>query len=391
VTGNPPLPDPGDQPVLVWSEGLRDYDFGPGHPLTPLRFGPGIDLLRELGADRIAAPDVAGDAVLARLHAAHYIEQVRSFSDHPWQPSAMGIGSMDVPAFHGMHEASALVAGGSVGAVASILDGTAAHAFSPAGGLHHAMRTRAAGFCVYNDVALAVAAARDAGHRVLYVDLDVHHGDGTQALFWDDPAVLTWSIHESGRSLFPGTGGVDELGGPHAPGTAVNTPLEAGSGDESWWPIVELVLPALAAAFRPTLLVSQHGCDSHALDPLAHLRVTTAAYARACTLLDEVAHRHCDGRWLATGGGGYDAYRVVPRSWAIVWLAQAHRPLAVETPPAWRDRWAAAAAAFGQAPPPEHLIDPPGTVEPEPDALTTRNQGTAPAALAEAMRLLDRA
>ena len=198
----------------------------------------------------------------------------------------MGIGPGDCPPFHGIHESSALVAGGSIGAVETILAGDAVHAFNPGGGLHHAMAARASGFCIYNDVALGVAAARDAGHRVLYVDLDVHHGDGTQALFADDPDVLTFSIHESGRSLFPGTGDVDEIGGPAAPGTAVNIPLDPYSGDASWLAAVESALPALAAAFRPTFLVSQHGCDSHVFDPLAHLRLTTAAYVRATRLLD---------------------------------------------------------------------------------------------------------
>jgi acetoin utilization protein AcuC len=301
----------------------------------------------------------------------------------------MGIGTMDVPAFHGMHDASALVAGGSIGAVRRILGGGAVHAFSPAGGLHHAMRTRASGFCVYNDVALAVAAARDGGHRVLYVDLDVHHGDGTQALFWEDPSVLTWSIHESGHSLFPGTGWPDETGADAAAGTVLNTPLEAGSGDDSWWPIVELVLPAIADAFRPTFLVSQHGCDSHALDPLGHLRLTTSAYARACALVDAIAHRHCEGRWLATGGGGYDVYRVVPRSWAIVWSAQAHRPLPSETPASWRERWSSAASDFRQAPLPELLVDPPGLVAPDPEPVVARNAATAQRALEGVLRLLE--
>lgn len=367
---------------------MREYDFGPGHPLTPKRFGPGIDLLRAVGAERLMAPEEASDEAIARLHAARYIEQIRSFSDHPWQPAAMGVGTPDVPAFHGMHEASALVAGGSIGAVERILAGEALHAFSPAGGLHHAMRTRAAGFCVYNDVALAVAAARDAGHRVLYLDLDVHHGDGTQMLFWDDPEVLTFSIHENGRTLFPGTGWDDETGGEDAPGTAVNVPLEAWSGDASWWPIVEQLVPALAEVFRPTFVVSQHGCDSHALDPLAHLRLTTDSYQRACALIDEVAHRHCEGRWLATGGGGYDVFRVVPRSWAIIWLAQAHREVPSETPAAWRERWAEAAEAFGQAPPPLDFIDPPGTLAVEPEDVVQRNRDLAGGSLAQTLRLL---
>ena len=334
------------------------------------------------------APAEASDAALARLHLPHYIEQVRSFSDHPWQPAAMGVGSLDVPAFHGMHEAAARVAGGSIGAVEMIISGEAEHAFSPAGGLHHAMRTRAAGFCIYNDVALAVAAARDAGHRVLYLDLDVHHGDGTQALFWDDPGVLTFSIHETGHQLFPGTGMIDETGGQQAPGTAVNAPLDEGSGDASWWPVVELMVPALAEAFRPTFVVSQHGCDSHALDPLAHLQVTTWSYARACDLIDRIAHDRCEGRWLATGGGGYDAFRVVPRSWAIVWLAQAHEAVPASMPPEWRDRWAGSAAAFGQVPLPEPFIDPPGTVAPDPEHLVARNRESAEASLEQALRLL---
>ena len=373
---------------MVWSEALREYDFGPGHPLTPKRFGPGIDLLHAIGASRLTAPEEATDEALARLHAPRYIEQIRSFSDHPWQPAAMGVGTLDVPAFHGMHEASALVAGASIGAVERILAGEAEHAFSPAGGLHHAMRARASGFCVYNDVALAVAAARDAGHRVLYLDLDVHHGDGTQALFWDDPAVLTFSIHENGRTLFPGGGWDDETGGEQARGSAVNVPLEMGSGDASWWPIVERVIPALAEAFGPTFVVSQHGCDSHVLDPLAHLCLTTASYQRACALIDEVAHRYCEGRWLATGGGGYDAFRVVPRSWAIIWLAQAHRAVPDETPPAWRERWTGPAEAFGQAPPPVDFIDPPAAVVMEAEAIIERNHDVAHDSLAQALRLL---
>lgn len=375
------------QPLLIWSEALRDYDFGPGHPLTPKRFGPGVDLVRAVGAERVVEPIEANDAALQRLHDAHYIEQVKSFSDHPWQPAAMGVGTGDVPAFHGMHDVSALVAGGSIGAVERILSGEAEHAFSPAGGLHHAMRTRAAGFCIYNDVALAVAAARDAGHRVLYVDLDVHHGDGTQALFWEDPQVLTFSIHESGHSLFPGTGAIDETGGDNAPGLAVNAPLDEGCGDETWWAVVGLMLPVLADMFKPTFIISQHGCDSHALDPLAHLRVTTASYQRAAALLDDLAHEYAEGRWLATGGGGYDAFRVVPRSWALVWLAQAHRDGHQVAPTEWRERWTPAAEAFDQAPLPAELIDPPRFVAPDPDVIVSRNLARARASLMRSLEL----
>lgn len=369
-------------PLVVYGEAIRDYDFGPSHPLTPRRFGPGIDLMRETGAARFLEPRVATDEELVRLHSPDYVGAVRRFAEHPDAPPDHGIGPGDCPSFYGMHEASALVAGGSIDAMRLIMAGEEDHAFQPGGGLHHAQRDRASGFCIYNDVALAVAVARDAGHRVLYVDLDVHHGDGVQWLFWDDPQVLTCSIHETGEALFPGSGFLDETGGPHAPGTAVNVPLEPGSGDRSWWYAVETVVPALAQAFRPTMLVSQHGCDSHALDPLAHLRVTTAAYARATAMLDDLAHRHTGGRWFATGGGGYDVYRVVPRSWSLVWLAQAHAAVPEAIPEAWRDRWAAEAERYGQSPPPEAYLDPPDLVSPDPDQMFERNARTVDRAMA---------
>jgi acetoin utilization protein AcuC len=223
---------------------------------------------------------------------------------------------------------------------------------------------------------------------VLYVDLDVHHGDGTQALFWDDPEVLTLSIHESGRTLFPGTGEVDETGGPGARGSVVNVPLDPMTGTRSWIRVVERVVPALAEAYRPTFLVTQHGCDSHVLDPLAHLRLTTDAYAVATRLLDELAHRWTDGRWVATGGGGYDAYRVVPRSWALVWLAQAHAGLPDELPRSWRARWADEAERYSQAPLPERLLDEERLHLAEDPGAADRNLRTADRALTQALGLL---
>lgn len=377
-----------EEPLVVYGERLRDYDFGPAHPLTPRRFGPGIDLMRALGATRFAEPQPATDDQLRRLHDPGYIAAVRAFAEDPDLPPRAGIGTGDCPAFSDMHVASARVAGGSIRAAERILAGEVEHAFQPGGGLHHAMRARASGFCIYNDVALGVARARDAGHRVLYVDLDVHHGDGVQALFWDDSDVLTLSIHETGHDLFPGTGFPDEVGGRDAQGTAVNMPFDAYSGDDSWLEAVESAVPALAAAFRPTFLVTQHGCDSHALDPLAHLRLTTRAYARATQLLDGIAHEHAEGRWLATGGGGYDPYRVVPRSWSLVWLAQSHREPPDSIPPAWRSRWAAEAERFGQAPLPETFLDPPDLVRPDPPERLRSNRERTERSVKTALELL---
>ena len=378
----------GDQPLVVYSDASLEYDFGEEHPLTPRRFGPSISLMRATGADRFMEPRAATDNELGRLHAAGYIEAVRLFSHDPFIKPRMGIGPGDCPPFAGMHEASARVAGGSIDAVDRILGGEVVHAFQPGGGLHHAMAERASGFCIYNDVALAVARATDAGHRVLYVDLDVHHGDGTQALFWNDPQVLTFSIHETGMSLFPGTGYSDETGGPDAPGTSVNVPLQPYSGDGSWIPAVQKVVPALAEAFRPTFLVTQHGCDSHVYDPLAHLRLTTRAYHAATRLLDEIAHTYTEGRWFATGGGGYDAYRVVPRSWSLVWLAQAHADPPRQTATEWRDQWHDESERFGQSPPPEAYLDPEDLVRGEPDGIAEANAKTVDRALAGALDVL---
>jgi acetoin utilization protein AcuC len=347
--------------LLVYGPRSGTYDFGPGHPLTPRRFGPGIDLLRSVGAEPGLAPEPATDRDLRRCHARGYLEAVKRFSANPFGgdgEAGIGEGSDDPP-FAGMHEAGAMVAGGSLRAMEAILRGDVEHAFHPGGGLHHAMARRASGFCIYNDPALAIALARGDGLRVLYVDLDVHHGDGVQALHWNDPGVLTVSFHENGRYLFPGTGGVGELGEGVAAGTAVNVPLEPGTGEIAWLAAIRSLLPELAAAFGPDLVVSQHGCDSHAWDPQAHLRVTTTAMGEAARLIDGLAHRYAGGRWLATGGGGYDAYRVVPRAWSLVWLAGAHREVPAETAADWRERWTAEAKRYGQAPLPGTFEDPP--------------------------------
>ena len=345
--------------LLVYGPRSTAYDFGPSHPLTPRRFGPGIDLLRAVGAEPGLAPEPASDAELAWCHTPSYIGVVRRFSVQPFGPAAAGIGDGgDDPPFAGMHEAAAMVAGGSIRAVEAVLRGDVEHAFHPGGGLHHAMPDRASGFCIYDDPALAIARARRDGLRVLYVDLDVHHGDGVQAIHGSDPGVLTLSFHESGRYLFPGTGGVGELGEGVAAGTVVNVPLEPGTGEGPWLAAVRMLLPELAAAFGPDLIVSQHGADSHAWDPLAHLRVTTTAMGEAARLVDAVAHRYAGGRWLATGGGGYDAYRVVPRMWSLVWLAGAHREVPDLLPEAWRERWVDEASRYGQVPLPVAFTDP---------------------------------
>jgi acetoin utilization protein AcuC len=250
-----------------------------------------------------------------------------------------GIGTEDNPAFAGMHEASALIAGQSVGAAEAVWRGEAAHAVNFAGGLHHAMPGSASGFCVYNDAAVAIARLLELGaERVVYVDVDVHHGDGVQAVFWDDPRVLTISLHEHPRTLFPQTGWPEESGGPGAEGSAVNVALPAGTGDAGWLRAFHAVVPELVTAFRPQVLVTQHGADTHFEDPLAHLAVSLDAQRAVMEACHELAHAHAEGRWVALGGGGYEVVEVVPRSWThlVAIAAGAPVPPEAETPEEWR-------------------------------------------------------
>jgi acetoin utilization protein AcuC len=218
--------------------------------------------------------------------------------------------------------------------------GTAIHAANIAGGLHHAMPAAASGFCVYNDVAVAIQWLLDHGaRRVAYVDVDVHHGDGVQKIFYDDPRVLTISLHETGQMLFPGTGFPVESGGPNAPGTSVNVALPPGTADAGWLRAFHAVVPALVRAFAPDILLTQHGCDSHRVDPLAHLMLTVDGQRASYLALHDLAHEVCGGRWVATGGGGYAVVEVVPRSWSHLLAIVGGTPLdpATATPQAWRD------------------------------------------------------
>jgi acetoin utilization protein AcuC len=251
-----------------------------------------------------------------------------------------GLGTPDDPVFRGMHEASALVAGATLAAARAVWTGTAEHGASIAGGLHHAMRGHASGFCVYNDPAIAIAwLLKQGAERIAYVDVDVHHGDGVQAAFYDDPRVLTISLHEHPATLFPGTGLPTETGGPGADGSAVNVALPAGTRDAGWLRAFHAIVPPLLAAFAPQILVSQHGCDTHWLDPLANLQLSIDAQRAAQAKMHQLAHQCAGGRWLLTGGGGYELVQVVPRTWTHLLAEASDRPLdpAIETPRAWRD------------------------------------------------------
>ena len=356
---------------VAWDERLTGYDFGPEHPLAPIRVKLTIELAREFGlldADgvSVAPADPATDAELQFVHDPAYIAVVREAGEYASgnrgaRPDAAtllahGLGTADDPVFPAMHEASALVAGATLAAARAVWSGSAEHGASIAGGLHHAMRANASGFCIYNDPAIAITWLLNQGaERIAYVDIDVHHGDGVQAAFWNDPRVLTISLHENPATLFPGTGRPTETGGPDADGMAVNVALPAGCRDAGWLRALHAVVPPLLRQFQPQVLVSQHGCDTHWSDPLADLAVSVDAQRAAHELIHRLAHETAGGRWLLTGGGGYQLVQVVPRTWTHLLAEASGRPLDPATPTA--AGWQAYVRRVTAEAPPEFMTD----------------------------------
>ncbi|MDQ3941412.1 MAG: acetoin utilization protein AcuC [Actinomycetota bacterium] len=285
------------------------------------------DNIRELGllerpeVDEISSRS-AGDAEIMAVHDDDFVTTVKGIDDGTIPERGgleYGLGTPDDPIFAHMHRASAAVCGASITAAEAVAGGRYEHAFNPAGGLHHARRREASGFCIYNDPAAAIAKVLELrpDWRVLYVDVDVHHGDGVQWIFYEDPRVLTVSLHQSGRFLYPGTGFEDETGAGDARGTSVNVPLLPFTGEDDYLWALDRVVTAVAGAYRPDVMLTQLGADTHHGDPLANLGLTMPAYPRMAAILHRVAHEACNGRWIATGGGGYQAETVVPKVWTI--------------------------------------------------------------------------
>lgn len=332
---------------VVWDEAVTGYDFGPSHPMHPLRLDLTAKLAEDFGLFEATGVDVhAISAIdqdkLARVHDADYIEAVRAVGtssglEHH-EAEKYGIGTEDVPGFANMHTASAMLFQGSVDAAAAIVSGRYRHAVNFTGGMHHAMPGRASGFCVYNDIAGAINEFLDAGYeRIAYIDLDAHHGDGVEKIFWDETRVLTISIHESGRYLFPGSGYPADIGGLRAAASAANIALPARSTDADWLRAFDATIPAIIAEFKPQVIVSQHGCDGHRMDPLTHLRLSVDAMRVAAERVRSLAAEHADGRWLSVGGGGYAIIDVVPRAWTNLLAIAAGRDIdpAARIPGRW--------------------------------------------------------
>ena len=337
--------------TLVFDPTLTAYDFGPGHPMSPLRVDLTIRLATELGLVgtsaspgggglRVVEAPMASEELVATVHDQALIEAVTRMGHRPGEgEESFGLGTEDNPVFLGMHEAARHVVGATQEAMRQVWSGESQHAVNVSGGLHHAMADRSSGFCIYNDVAVGIQWLLDQGAtKVAYVDVDVHHGDGVEKIFYDDPRVLTISLHETGQFLFPGTGFPEDTGGPHAEGSAVNVALPPGTADAGWLRAFHAVVPDLVRAFEPQVLVTQHGCDSHADDPLAHLMLSVDGQRAAYLALHDLAHEAAGGRWVALGGGGYSLVSVVPRAWSHLLAAVAGRPLdpATTTPERWR-------------------------------------------------------
>lgn len=330
--------------VVVWDEALLGYRFNATHPMDPVRLELTAKLCEEFGLlstphATLLRPGIASDEILRSVHSAEYIAAVKAASETGQHFVDHGLGTEDTPVFDDLHLGAARIADGSMQCADAIHAGTAVRAVNFAGGMHHAGRSRAGGFCVYNDAAVAIARLLDHGtSRVVYIDVDAHHGDGTQEIFYDDPRVMTISIHESGVALYPGTGFPNETGGPGAEGSAVNIAIPAGTGDAGWLRAFHAVIPQLVAAFEPEVIVSQHGCDSHFKDDMTHLRLSVDAQREAALSIADLAAELAEDRWIATGGGGYNALDAVPRSWTHLIGIAAGRYLdpATPTPPSWR-------------------------------------------------------
>lgn len=328
-------------PVAVYHPEYGAYTFGGEHPFSPLRIEMVLDLLAEVGisVNPVAPPPVAEEELL-RVHRDEYLKAVAAASANGGMGSpAMGLATPDNPIVPGIEIGARRIAGGTLHSARLIADGTAKRVLQMGGGLHHAMAGLASGFCVYNDLAIAIRELVDRGLTVAYLDIDVHHGDGVQRILYDDEHVLTISLHESGEYLFPGTGWTHELGRGMGRGFKLNVPLEPFTEDESYLEVLEKVVEPALEYFRPDVLVFQAGADAHFSDPLADLRLTTQGFERVFRSVKQYAELFTGGRLLATFGGGY-SLNATPRIWTLLYLVLFDLPVFDEIPARWLERWA---------------------------------------------------
>jgi len=325
--------------AYVYSDDFLKYDFGPSHPLTPIRLKLTYELSRAKGLidDQnitVLPPRVATEEEVRLFHTEEYISLVKQLSKSGHGLLDLG----DTPAFKGVYEASAMTVGATLDAVDAVMNGRADHGMNISGGLHHAHEDRASGFCVFNDPAVAIAYLKKKHHleRIMYFDMDAHHGDGVMYGFYADAGVLDVDLHEDGRYLFPGTGFTFETGEKGAEGLKINIPVLPGTGDDPYLLAFKEVAPALVRAYKPEFIIVQCGADSHADDMLAHLRLTTRTYEEIITTLHRLAHEVASGRIVAVGGGGYNPANVA-RCWTLVAASLLEAHPTNDVPDEWRN------------------------------------------------------
>jgi len=322
--------------ALVDVRSLDRFDFGPHHPFKVHRLGLTMDLMSAYGlVDRddvsLLAPRLAHEREALGFHSQGYLETLRLASSGMWVPNLFShnLGTGDNPVFPDVYDWAMTVAGASIQCAEEILAGRSDRTMNISGGLHHAMPSRASGFCHVNDAVLAIQTLHNAGKRVAYVDIDAHHGDGVQAAFYSMPGVLTLSIHQTGYTIFPGTGFVEETGDGEAAGMAVNVPLQPGAGDEAYERTFERIVIPFLKAFNPDVLVTQLGADALLGDVVANLRMSLRQFERSV-----IAFRSLGVPWIALGGGGYDVGNVV-RAWTLAWGAMLDLELPDDIPGEW--------------------------------------------------------
>jgi acetoin utilization protein AcuC len=318
---------------FVYADQLAGYDLGPEHPLKPIRLRMVYELLKAYGVfdsepDLMVEATPASEAEILQAHDSDYVDAVRKLSRGEHIPSARdyGFGYADNPPFPGMYEASLLYTGASLTAARQVMLGESQVSFSISGGLHHALRNRASGFCIFNDPSVAIHELLHKFSRVTYIDIDAHHGDGVQYAFEGRSDVLTISIHESGDSLFPGTGFPEDIGSGAGAGYSVNMPVAAYTDDATWLRVLQEIVPPLLESFSPDVIVAQLGADGHFGDPLTHLNLTTAGWLQAVKMILGLGRPV-----IALGGGGYNLSSVT-RMWTLAYAAMLDVELPDEIP-----------------------------------------------------------
>lgn len=349
-----------DKVGLVYTEEYQNYNFGRDHPLRPLRLKLTYSLMDKLGLLKnerlfLLEPRMATKEELEKVHSPKYVETIKRLSLNPEDktipPYIYGLGPGDNPIFKGMYDASALISGGSIVAADKVWkDDEFKVVFNPAGGLHHAQREKASGFCIFNDIAVAIHHLKKLNKdiRIAYIDIDCHHGDGVQWLFYDDPNVLTISYHQDGRFLFPGTGFVNEIGEGKGKGYSINFPLIPGTNNKSFIKLFRKTAPGILEAYNPDILLTQLGVDTYFDDPLTQMGFSLSVYKDIAQSIKTSAREYCQNKWVAFGGGGY-LMSVVPRAWSIFlakmldvelnnqlpdeWLEEVKKEVPYEDPP----------------------------------------------------------